>query len=245
MGDFNLLWSSIVRSSIWVTSSKETRLVWITILALKDRDGIVRSSLIGLADAAKVTKQECIDSLEELMSPDPDDTSGVEDGRRLRKIDGGWQVVNNERYRTARDIQREEWRIRQAECRARADGGGAIQPVELPPGFPADEKAAVAGAMGVGCPEVFVVASWNQAMGRGGRDSKDVPIRSWPKYLAACWTYQRSREAEQERRAGRNGGVVSSSDGRPAKKPSEPIDLATYVTRENLHPERDLPSYEP
>lgn len=121
MSDFSLLWGSILHSSIWVKESKETRLVWITLIALKNFDGYVKSSVLGLADAAKVTPEECKAALDILLAPDPDDTSGVEEGRRIKVVPGGWQIVNNDLYRFSSDAKREFWRQQKAEQRAKKD----------------------------------------------------------------------------------------------------------------------------
>lgn len=119
MNGFTLLWSKILQSSIWVKESKETRLVWITLLAMKGADGIIQSSVIGLADRAKVTSEECRMALEVLLAPDPDDTSGVEEGRRLRVVGGGWEIVNHDLYRFSTEAKREFWRQQKAEQRAK------------------------------------------------------------------------------------------------------------------------------
>lgn len=117
---FSLLFGKILRSSIWVQESKETRLVWVAILALKDRYGLVESSVIGLADSAKVTVEECRAALEVLTSPDPNDTSGVENGVRLKVVPGkGWQVVNHDLYRFSNEAQRAVNAERQANYRKR------------------------------------------------------------------------------------------------------------------------------
>lgn len=121
-GGFTLLWSRLLRSSIWVKESKETRLVWIALLALKDKDGEVQSSLVGLADMAKVSREECEVALGVLTGVDPDDSSGVDDGRRLRVIPGGWQVVNHELYRYSTDAQRAKWALEKAAQRAAQRG---------------------------------------------------------------------------------------------------------------------------
>lgn len=118
MTGFTLLWQKILRSSIWIQESKETRLVWITMLALKDKDGNVHSSVVGLADSAKVTMEECQAALVILLAPDEGDSSGVEEGRRIRPIQGGWQIVNNELYRFSTESKREFWRLQQAEYRS-------------------------------------------------------------------------------------------------------------------------------
>ena len=114
---FTLLWEKILRSSLWVVESKETRLVWITILAMKNSEGQVFSSVIGLADAAKVTLEECRQALAVLLAPDPNDTSKVEEGRRIREIPGGWQVVNHDMYRFSTDEKRAYWAAQKAKQR--------------------------------------------------------------------------------------------------------------------------------
>lgn len=116
---FCLLWQKILQSSLWVKESKETRLVWITLLAMKDKDGRVISSMVGLADRAKVSVNECREALEVLMSPDPDDTSKVEGGIRIREIQGGWEIVNHDLYRFSTEAKREFWRQAKAQERMR------------------------------------------------------------------------------------------------------------------------------
>ncbi len=120
---FCLLWSKILRSSIWVQESKETRLLWIALMALKDSRGIVQASVVGLADAAKITPEECRSGLRVLLSPDPHDSSGVDEGRRLREVPGGWKIVNHDLYRFSTEAKREFWRTQKAEQRANAKKG--------------------------------------------------------------------------------------------------------------------------
>lgn len=119
MNGFALLWGKILRSSIWVKESKETRLVWITLLAMKDAEGIIQASVVGLADAAKVSVPECKKALKIFLSPDPDDTSKVEQGKRIREVPGGWQIVNHDLYRFSTEAKREFWRQQKAEQRKR------------------------------------------------------------------------------------------------------------------------------
>lgn len=116
---FALLWGKILDSSIWVKESKETRLVWVTMLAMKDQEGNVYASKVGLADRAKVSYEECMEALRVFLAPDPDDTSGVDEGRRIKEIPGGWHIVNHDLYRFSTAAKRELWREHQAEYRAK------------------------------------------------------------------------------------------------------------------------------
>jgi hypothetical protein len=123
MAKICLLWGKILESSLWITGSKETRLVWITLLAMKDMEGVVKSSVVGLADRAKVAIPECKEALRVLLAPDPEDSSKVEEGRRIREVPGGWQVVNNDLYMYASEEKREYWRRRKAAQRAKVKVG--------------------------------------------------------------------------------------------------------------------------
>lgn len=120
MSGFTLLWSKLLESSLWVQESKETRLVWITLLAMKDSTGKVQASVVGLADRAKVTLDECKTALSVLLSKDPNDTSKVEEGRRIREIPGGWEVINHDLYRFSTDAKRAYWREAKAQQRAKS-----------------------------------------------------------------------------------------------------------------------------
>ena len=119
MSGYVKIYGSILGSSVWA-ESPTTRIVWITLLALADQDGRVEASVSGLARFANVTIPECRDALAVLMAPDPDDRSGVEDGRRIRKHQGGWTIINYQKYREMRspkqvaDAERQkQWRDRQ------------------------------------------------------------------------------------------------------------------------------------
>lgn len=91
--------SGIVKSSIW-SSPLETRILWITMLAIKDENGFVECSRSGLIRLANIPADKFDSAIIELESPDPDSKSQEFDGRRIDKIDGGWIVLNHEKYRT-------------------------------------------------------------------------------------------------------------------------------------------------
>lgn len=89
------MFSSIIRSSIW-RESKETRLVWITLLAIKDKYGCVRSSMWALARDAGVSEEECREAIRVLEGPDPDSATRDNDGRRIQPMEGGWLILNHQ-----------------------------------------------------------------------------------------------------------------------------------------------------
>ncbi|HWN96169.1 MAG TPA: DUF1376 domain-containing protein [Methylomirabilota bacterium] len=69
-------------------------------------------------------------------------------------------------------------------------------PVEPLSSFPKTEAEAKHAAAWAGCPEEFACSTWSKAMSRGGRDAKDVLIRSWQHYLRTEWSYEQNRNAK-------------------------------------------------
>lgn len=113
------LFGSIVTSTIW-QEDLPTKVVWITMLAMKDRDGVVNGSVPGLAKMAGVSVEECEKALEKFEGPDKYSRSQEREGRRIQKQDGGWLILNHFKYRDEKsDYRREYNRRKQAEYRKR------------------------------------------------------------------------------------------------------------------------------
>ncbi len=120
MTGYSKLFGSIVTSTIW-REDKETKILWITMLALKDKNGLVEGSVPGLADMARLTIDETVAALEKLRSPDPYSRTQEREGRRIDDVEGGWVVINHRKYRDKMnaDERREYLRVKQAEHRAK------------------------------------------------------------------------------------------------------------------------------
>ena len=88
-------------------------------LALADRFGEVAASVPGLAIAAHVPTESARIAIKILESPDPDSRTPDEDGRRIVRINGGWKIINHNKYRTlsGRD---EEWQRERAKLKQKA-----------------------------------------------------------------------------------------------------------------------------
>lgn len=69
--------------------------------------------------------------------------------------------------------------------------------VELPAGFPKTEAAAIAMGSMIGCSKEFTVKIWDLAVSRGGRDHKDVIIRSFSHHLKIQKTYAEEHAAKE------------------------------------------------
>jgi hypothetical protein len=110
---YTKLFSSITESTIWCESD-QTRLVWITMLAMADKYGRVWASIPGLANRARVPVEAARKAVEVLLSPDPDSRTTAQEGRRIEVIDGGWRLINHMKYRAicddeARAAYKREW----------------------------------------------------------------------------------------------------------------------------------------
>ena len=99
---FTKLFSSITESTIWVEPD-HVRVTWITMLAMADRRGRVWASIPGLANRAHVSLENCLDALNRFMSPDKYSRTPDNEGRRIEPIDGGWRLLNYDKYRAIRD----------------------------------------------------------------------------------------------------------------------------------------------
>ncbi len=137
---FALLWSKILDSSVWALDDPY-RLVWITLLALKDSEGVVKASVPGLANRARVPLKKCEEALEKFLAPDPYSQSPDEEGRRLKVVSGGWQLINHEEYRFSSEAKRAFWRELKAKERAKKQGATKLKTGGGLPGEAAYVKA--------------------------------------------------------------------------------------------------------
>ena len=98
MNGYTKLFSSIITSTIWQENT-DTRIVWVTLLALADQHGEIHASVPGLAHQARVSREACEAALTKFLSPDPDSRTKDFDGRRIATIEGGWELFNHAMYR--------------------------------------------------------------------------------------------------------------------------------------------------
>lgn len=98
---YTKLFTSITVSTIW-QEPMETRLTWITMLAMADQNGDVYASIPGLARMANVPMDKVEAALACLLAPDPYSRSKENDGRRVEEIDGGWRLLNHSKFHAIR-----------------------------------------------------------------------------------------------------------------------------------------------
>ncbi len=128
---FTKLFTSITESTIW-SEDDQTRLVWITMLAMADRRGRVWGSIPGLANRARVSVEACERALDKFKQPDKYSRTSNNEGRRVEDMDGGWVLLNHGKYRAIRDAEaiKESKRISIAKKRARVKSENVDSNVE-------------------------------------------------------------------------------------------------------------------
>lgn len=129
MSAFTKLHATILDSSIWQEPA-HVRLVWITMLAMADADGVVQASVGGLSHRARVTREECVDALERFRSPDHDSRDGTT-GERIEDVIGGWLLLNHANYRDRQTHQQTVTAERVRKHRA-TRAGITVAPDSLP-----------------------------------------------------------------------------------------------------------------
>lgn len=117
---YTKLFSSITASTIW-QEPDGTRLTWITMLAMARKDGCVYGSVPGLAHQAKVSIDAVRTALACFLAPDPDSRTKDFEGRRIEEIDGGWRLLNHEKFRKIRSAEERREYMREFMRKKRAD----------------------------------------------------------------------------------------------------------------------------
>lgn len=119
MSSFTKLFNSIVTSTIW-DEPDHVRLLWVTMMAMATKGGVVEASIPGLARLARISVDQCEDGLQRLSSPDKYSRTEEREGRRIEKVDGGWRLINYEKYRNmlSQEERRQYKTLKQRQYRA-------------------------------------------------------------------------------------------------------------------------------
>lgn len=225
--DYEKLAKDIIYSSVW-DEDAETCKVWITLLALKDyRTGIVSQNLTGISRIAKVEYEKCQQAIEKFESPDLRSSTATDDGRRLRRLpEGGWLVLNHEKYRQYG--WSEEKKEYERERKARWRKGKAVKQTGSGSGSEA-EGSEVTREMALGW--------WEQATAAGADYTEREVLDAWLYFVRSGWVergtrvtdyraaleekIQRERRHKQERDQKRNTGNSKEEELRQRRKESE------------------------
>jgi hypothetical protein len=98
---FVKLYATILDSTIWAEPAPTVK-VWLTMLAMADPNGFVEGAITGVMRRAIVSREECETAIRVLESPDPDSKTPDHEGRRIERVEGGWQILNHRKYRDLR-----------------------------------------------------------------------------------------------------------------------------------------------
>jgi hypothetical protein len=113
MGEgFVKLFSSILDSSVWDLDT-DTRIVWITLLAMADAQGRVHASMPGIANRARVTREVIEKAMKIFQEPDEYSRSENNDGRRIVRDGRDWVILNYAEHRARASALKEKERKRQ------------------------------------------------------------------------------------------------------------------------------------
>ncbi len=96
---FTKLDEGILQSSIMAEDS-DTFKIWITLLAACKENGVAYVSPVFISSICRMDLDVVSRSLQKLEDPDPFSRSLEEDGRRVRRVDGGFEIINYHVYRT-------------------------------------------------------------------------------------------------------------------------------------------------
>jgi hypothetical protein len=114
------IFSKIVDSSIWRESDLVVK-VFLTMLAKKDYDHVVRANAYMIGEWAKKSEGEVLEALKILSSPDRKRLEPQPfEGRRVEKVGEGWLVLNGEYYRDMMVAMNEKARKRRWAAQKRA-----------------------------------------------------------------------------------------------------------------------------
>ena len=122
---FTKLDEKILQSSI-MAENPSTFKIWISLLAACKESGIAYVSPIYLSTVCHIPLENVKKAIHKLSEPDELSRSLTDDGRRIRRVDGGFEIINYHVYRAAslRSAEAERKRLYRKEQRECPDKVG-------------------------------------------------------------------------------------------------------------------------
>ena len=129
MDTFAPIFSKIVDSSLWDEPDHVVK-VFLTMLAKKDFDHVVRGNAYNISKWSRKSEKEVLDALKILSSPDKKRLEPqVHEGRRIKKVPDGWLVLNGANYRKlAQDVSERVRKARWAAAKRDRDKKVHVEP---------------------------------------------------------------------------------------------------------------------
>jgi hypothetical protein len=224
MPGYSKLVPEIVDSSIWNESS-DTRVVWITMIAVKDENGFVHGDVKSLSRRANVSVEACAAALTCFLNPDPESSTSANEGRRITPGIRGWTVLNHEKYREIgmSEANKEYWREKKRLERSKSlsgnvqDNSGQVQDSSVSVSAsvlrkgstegkpnkarPANEQEVIDFCTSLGLPASDGVYMWANWQANGFMRGK-TPIKDWK---AAIRTWQLQNYLPSQKPTNGNG----------------------------------------
>ena len=121
---YTKFWSSILDSAIW-GEPDHVRLVWITLLAMKDGNGHVEASIDGIARRANLGFGLVEEALDYLQCA-PDSVAEDDESQRIEKVGRSWKILGNDDLQDLldREQKRAYERNKKRRQRSRLAGSG-------------------------------------------------------------------------------------------------------------------------
>lgn len=122
---FDIIPSKIPRNVFYTSvfdGSVSLRLLWMSLLMLRDEDGLVEVATVkGLANIVELSEEDTRAGLAILEAPDPTSSDIANEGCRLTRVPGGWLVNESAEFYAIckRERQKEATRPRVARWRAK------------------------------------------------------------------------------------------------------------------------------
>ncbi len=120
----------IIHSSLWAESS-DTKICWITLLLLADPNGFVRAAPSAIAREAGIPAEVARKAISLFCSPDNESRSPENQGKRIERVEGGFHILNYEKYRE-RDYTNAERQKRWRESQ-RSNVTSVTEPLPITP----------------------------------------------------------------------------------------------------------------
>jgi hypothetical protein len=99
MSNYGTIHDSILGSSLIQNEVVETRYFFLMMVAIKNSQGIVYGTAASLARLFNVDVEIAEQAIKALEAPDAESRTPDDNGCRIRKVQGGWLVVNHKQYR--------------------------------------------------------------------------------------------------------------------------------------------------
>ena len=148
-GFVKLYGDKLLDSSVWIGTPSNVKILWIAMLALADQHGRIIKGLPGLVHRSDLTREEVLAALKFLEAPDPDSQTKTFEGRRVKLIEGGWQLLTykiHREYRTDKQVKEAERKAVYRDRKAQEKEVGRVPDVPVSPRRSVPEAEAEAEA---------------------------------------------------------------------------------------------------